>query len=89
MISLYDEPFNHREVLRSQEAIKSADMIWILGTSLRTYPSAEILNDASEETLMVAVNHYNIQRQLHRQLDLMIEDNLEDVFRVLDKTLKI
>jgi NAD-dependent deacetylase len=89
MISLYDEPFVHDAILRAQEAIREADMILILGTSLRTHPSAELLNDAQEKATIAAVNHYSIERQMHRQLDLMIEDNLENVFKCLDKKYKI
>ena len=70
-VTLYGENLPNKAVEDAINAIKSADMLIIAGTSLQVYPAANFIYDFCGEHLVV-INKEELKVQLNEDSDLFI-----------------
>lgn len=83
-VTLYGEKLPNEAVNGAIEAISSADMLIIAGTSLQVYPAASYISYFSGNHLVV-INREKIQVLMNEDIDLMIANSLGNVFSEIDK----
>ncbi|WP_063515913.1 NAD-dependent protein deacylase [Schleiferilactobacillus harbinensis] len=59
-IVLYGEGINQQTLINAVQAVQSADLIVVVGTSFRVYPFAGLIQYARPDAVLVAVNKENI-----------------------------
>lgn len=82
-ITLYGEPLPNAAVSGALDAISSADMLIVGGTSLQVYPAAQFITSFQGEHLVV-INKEKLCIMLNPKTDLMITESLGNVFREID-----
>ena len=60
-IVLYDEPIDSQNVQKSVATIQQADLVVIVGTSMRVYPFAGLLDYVNPQAKVIAVNQEPLQ----------------------------
>ena len=83
-VTLYEEALSEKEISGAINAIASADMLIIGGTSLRVYPAASFVRYFQGKHLVV-INREVLDVQLDKENDLFICGALGEVFGVLDE----
>lgn len=83
-VVLYEEGLNHRVLEESVAAIAKADMLIVGGTSLNVYPAAGLLQYYTGNRL-VLIN--KTPTGYDKQANLLIADNIAEVFRTAMKNL--
>lgn len=83
-VTLYEEALSEKEISGAINAIASADMLIIGGTSLRVYPAASFVRYFQGKHLVV-INREALDVQLDKENDLFICGALGEVFGVLDE----
>lgn len=83
-VTLYGENLPDKAVENAVNAIKSADMLIIAGTSLQVYPAANFIYDFYGKHLVV-INKEELKVQLNEDTDLFICDSMGKVFEEIDK----
>ena len=78
-ITLYEESLPEMEVRKSVNAIASADMLIIGGTSLTVYPAASYIN-YFEGKYLVIINRDELSLRRSAQNTLVITDKIGEVF---------
>lgn len=78
-ITLYEESLPEMEVRKSVNAIASADMLIIGGTSLTVYPAASYIN-YFEGKYLVIINRDELSLRRSAQNTLVINDKIGEVF---------
>ena len=81
-VTLYGEGLPERDVELAIEAISSADMMIIGGTSLRVYPAASFINFFRGKHLVV-INKEHLNCYLRPGQDIEINDKIGEVFSKL------
>ena len=82
-VTLYQESLSDETVNGAIDAISSADMLIIGGTSLQVYPAASFVRYFKGKHLVV-INKEKLELSLNPEDDLFICEALGDVFRQLD-----
>ena len=77
-VVLYEEPLDESIVYRAVNAIKNADMIVIIGTSLTVYPAAAYI-DFYKGNKMVLINKQATNHDL--RADLVFNEDIVSVFK--------
>ena len=85
-VTLYGENLPNKEVNKALEAIESADMLIIAGTSLKVYPAAGFVNYFQGNHIVV-INREKLDIPLHPEDDLIICDSMGKVFKDIDNYL--
>lgn len=85
-VTLYGENLPDKAVEDAINAIKSADMLIIAGTSLQVYPAANLIYDFCGEHLVV-INKEELKVQLNEDSDLFICESMGKVFAEIEKML--
>lgn len=80
-IVLYEEPIRRKVLKRAVEIVSNADLIVVCGTSLAVYPFAGLIEYASKDAKIVAVNKEKIP--LPENAELIIGD-AKEVFEEVD-----
>ena len=80
-IVLYEEPIRREVLERAIEIVSNADLIVVCGTSLAVYPFAGLIEYASKDAKIVAVNKEKIP--LPENAELII-GNAKEVFEEVD-----
>ncbi|KRM11332.1 NAD-dependent protein deacylase [Paucilactobacillus suebicus] len=76
-IVLYDEGIESKSINRSLNYLQSADLVVIVGTSMRVYPFAGLLNYRNPNSQVIAVN----QEKLNLPIEFeMIQQDATDFF---------
>jgi len=83
-VTLYEEALSEKEISGAINAIASADMLIIGGTSLRVYPAASFVRYFQGKHLVV-INREVLDVQLDKENDLFICGSLGEVFGVLEE----
>lgn len=83
-ITLYGENLPNKAVENAINAIKSADMLIVGGTSLQVYPAANFICDFCGDHLVV-INKEELDLKLNDESDLFIYESLGKVFTEIDK----
>lgn len=80
-IVLYGEGLNAQNISRSVDAVSKADLIVIVGTSMRVYPFAGLIDYRSSSAKVIAIN----QEKLEFPFDFtMVQENAVDLFDKLE-----
>ena len=79
-VVLYEEPLNQMSLYKAVEALMSADLLIIAGTSLNVYPAASLINYFSGNNIVI-INKDKIQP--YRQVKLEINGKIGEVFSQL------
>jgi len=77
---LYGESVNPINLMGAQKAVSDADLIVVVGTSLKVYPFAGLLRYRKENTKLVVVNKADLDVS---EADLSIADDAVNVFEQL------
>lgn len=85
-VTLYGENLPNKAVEGAINAIKSADMLIIAGTSLQVYPAANFIYDFRGNHLVV-INKEELKIQLNHDSDLFICESMGKVFDEIGKVL--
>jgi NAD-dependent deacetylase len=83
-ITLYGESFDRETIEKVIHEMEKADFILIMGTSLRTYPVPRLLDYVQDNCKIAVINHSDISNKVNKTIDLMIKNNLEEVFSDID-----
>lgn len=81
-VTLYGEGLPWNTVEKAVEAIQSADMMIVAGTSLTVYPAATFVQDFRGEHLVV-INREPLKIPLNPDSDLVIVESMGKVFKKL------
>ena len=85
-VTLYGENLPDKDVSSAIDAIKSADMLIIAGTSLQVYPAANFIYDFRGDHLVV-INKEELKIQLNDDTDLFICESMGNVFAEIENAL--
>lgn len=85
-VTLYGENLPNHAVNKALEAIETADMLIIAGTSLKVYPAAGFVNHFQGDHIVV-INREKLDIPLHPEDDLIICDSMGKVFKEIDNYL--
>jgi len=83
-VTLYGESLPDEAVEGAINAIKSADMLIIAGTSLQVYPAANFIYNFCGEHRVV-INKEELKIQLNNKKDLFISESMGKVFAEIEK----
>ena len=76
-IVLYDEGIKQEDIINSVKAMQQADLVVIVGTSMKVYPFAGLLDYRNPNAKVIAVN----QQLLHFPFDFqMVQDDATKFF---------
>lgn len=81
-VTLYGEDLPKNDVNGALNAIASADMLIIAGTSLQVYPAANFINYFQGNHLVV-INREHLNVLFNEETDIQINDSLGNVIRKL------
>lgn len=74
---LYDEGIKQEDIINSVKAMQQADLVVIVGTSMKVYPFAGLLDYRNPNAKVIAVN----QQLLHFPFDFqMVQDDATKFF---------
>lgn len=80
-VVLYEEPLDEQIIDNSIKAIKNAELLLVVGTSLTVYPASSFIRYFQGKHLVII----NIDTTpLDNLADLIINDNIKDVFEYLN-----
>ena len=60
-IVLYDEGIKQDDIINSVRAMQAADLVVIVGTSMKVYPFAGLLDYRNAQAQVIAVNQQRLQ----------------------------
>lgn len=80
-VVLYGEMLPEEEYNNSIRAIEKCDMLMVLGTSLTVFPASDLINYFRGKYLVI-INRDSTSYD--NRADLVIHDNLKDVFKIIN-----
>ena len=83
-VVLYEESLDDKVVNASIDAIVNADLLIVAGTSLTVYPASSFIRYFKGKYLVIINRDSTI---LDDRADLVIHDDIKDVFQYLDKNI--
>lgn len=83
-VVLYEEALDNNIINNSIKAISAADLLLVVGTSLTVYPASSFIQFFQGKHLVI-INKDTTP--LDNSADLIINDNIKDVFEYLNKNL--
>ncbi|MDR1782504.1 MAG: NAD-dependent protein deacylase [Bacilli bacterium] len=83
-VVLYEEGLNPQTVDQSIRAIRSADLIVVVGTSMKVYPFAGLIDYKASKTKTILVNN---EPTAYHNFDVMVIGDAGDFFKELDKNI--
>ena len=84
-VVLYEEPLDSNIINNSIEAIATADLLLVVGTSLTVYPASSFIRYFQGKHLVI-INKDTTP--LDNLADLIINDDIKEVFKYLNNNLK-
>lgn len=81
-VVLYEEMLDEDNINASIQALKTADLVIVVGTSLKVYPFASLVQYANQQAKIIFINKEDVS---NNTADYNIIDNAEDVFEVIQK----
>lgn len=83
-VVLYEEPLEEEIVTSAIKSIKEADLLLVVGTSLTVYPASSFIQYFHGKHLVIINNDITPMDNI---ADLIIHDNIKNVFEILDNSL--
>lgn len=81
-VVLYEEPLNENIIANAIKEIEKADVLIVAGTSLVVYPASSFIHYFKGKHLIIINNEIT---PLDNKADLIIHDDISNVFQYLDK----
>ena len=85
-VILYEEPLDTDIIENTINAISKADLLLIVGTSLTVYPASSFINYFKGKHLVIINKDIT---PIDNKADLVINDDIKDVFNYLNKNSKL
>lgn len=85
-VVLYEEPLNEEILINSIKKIEEADLLIIGGTSLTVYPAAALINYFHGKHIIL-INKDKTEKD--NLADLVINENITDIFKSIEKELHL
>lgn len=84
-VVLYEEPLDEEIITKTISSIQNADLLLVVGTSLTVYPASSFIRYFQGKHLVIINNDTT---PLDNLADLIINDNIKEIFENLNKKLK-